>query len=74
MTCHKLDIFELAFATSFHAQQKAAGSARQMMWPQQVARSPAVRQPFPYGPDLCAPSSLTYPPAWVTIDTIILQV
>lgn len=37
-------------------------------------KPPAVRQPSPYGPDLCAPSSLTYPPAWVTIDTANLQV
>lgn len=52
-----------------HAQQKAAGSARQVVWSHQVARSPVVQQPIPYGPDLCAPSRLVYPPSWVTTHT-----
>lgn len=80
MTCHELDISVLLFATSSHAQQKAAGSARQIVCvcvrvaTARRTKPPAVRQPSPYGPDLCAPSSLTYPPAWVTIGTTNLQV
>lgn len=52
----------LVFATPSETQQNAFRSARQDGVATARRTKPVVRQPVPYGRDLCAPSRLIYPP------------